>query len=233
MCGRFFFYSDPATVGQQYPQLILPDALVPRYNIAPGQYVAVVPNTDERQLDFFRWGLVPSWAKDEHIGSRLINARLETLAEKPSFRAALRRRRCLILADGFYEWFLEPGATKKTPLAFQRPSGQPFAFAGLWEVWSAPDGSELRTCAIITTAANAFIERFHTRMPVILDPTVFDAWLDPQEQSPARLHAILTAFPADTLVAFPVTTLVNNVRHDSPACIEPTGTSIVAHEVGV
>ena len=229
MCGRFFLFADVDTVQASFPQLVIPDApdvLPPRYNIAPGQPVAVVANTPEKRLDYFLWGLVPSWAKDIGITSRLINARVETLAEKPAFRAALRRRRCLILADGFFEWYQEPGATKKTPLAFRLRSGKPFAFAGLWEVWFAPDGSEIRSCTIITTAANALVERFHTRMPIILDPAQYDAWLNPEEASPEVLTALLHPVPVTEMIAFPVSTLVNNARINLPACVEAVGTPI-------
>ena len=229
MCGRFFLSANAVTVKASFPHLAIPDApdvLPPRYNIAPGQPVAVIPNTPEQHLDYFLWGLVPSWAKDTAIGSRLINARVETLVEKPSFRAALRRRRCLILADGFYEWYQEPGAKSKTPLAFRLQSGKPFAFAGLWEVWHSPDGSELRSCTIITTAANALIERFHTRMPIILDPAQYDAWLNPEEESPQVVRALLQPIPATQMIVFPVSPLVNNARIDSPACVEPVGPPI-------
>lgn len=206
------------------PGVDIPAGLPPRYNIAPGQLVAVVPNTPGRQLDFFQWGLVPSWAKDTAIAHRLINARAETLADKPTFRAALRRRRCLIPADGFYEWYHPAGQPGKTPLAFQLASRRPFAFAGLWDVWLAPDGSELYTCTIITTAADPFIAPFHARMPVILDPAHYAAWLDPREQSPAALLPLLQ--PSARLIAFPVSPLVNNARLDAPACVEPTGPEI-------
>lgn len=223
MCGRFFLFSDDETLQTALPGISVPEGLPPRYNIAPGQPVAVVPNAPQREMDFFLWGLVPSWAKDPGIGNRLINARAETVAEKPSFRAALRRRRCLILADGFFEWYQEPGAKAKTPLVFQLASGLPFAFAGLWEVWYAPDGSELRSCTIITTEANALIAPYHARMPVILHPADFAAWLNPEEVPPATLTPLLRPYPPEQMLAYPVSTLVNNIKFNSPDCIKATG----------
>lgn len=227
MCGRFFFYGDGEAIGEAFPDLVVPHPLAPRYNIAPGQPVAVIPNTRELKLDHFLWGLVPSWAKDPGIRNRLINARAETVAEKPAFRAALRRRRCLILADGFYEWFQPAGERAKTPLAFQTHPPRLFAFAGLWEVWYAPDGSELITVAIITTAANEFIAPYHQRMPLILSPADYAAWLDPEECAPQELSHLLQPPPPELLEAFPVSPLVNNARIDAPACLEPAGEIIV------
>ena len=221
MCGRFYFLGDDDAVQHAFPELVIPHKLAPRYNIAPGQPVAVIANTGAMLLDHFLWGLVPSWAKDPSIGRRLINARAETLAEKPTFRAALRRRRCLILADGFYEWYQPLDQLAKVPLAFHLQPRRLFTFAGLWEVWLSPDGSELYTCTIITTSANAFIAPYHQRMPVILDPAAYAAWLAPEERSPQELAHLLNPLPPDQLAAYPVSTLVNNARIDSPACLEP------------
>lgn len=223
MCGRFFFFGNNEAIQIAFPDLAAPHPLAPRYNIAPGQPVAVIPNTLERRLDHFVWGLVPSWAKEVSIGNRMINARAESLAEKPSFRAAYRRRRCLIPADGFYEWYQPAGQRTKTPLAFRHHPPRLFAFAGLWEVWSAPDGGELFTATIITTAANAFVSPFHQRMPLILAPSSYTAWLTPDECAPAALAPLLQPLPPDWLEAFPVSPLVNNARIDEPACLEPVG----------
>lgn len=223
MCGRFFFFGDKDAVQMGFPQLVVPPELGPRYNIAPSQPVAVIANTDSQRLDHFLWGLVPSWAKDPGIGNRLINARAETLAEKPAFRAALRRRRCLILADGFYEWYQSPEGRTKIPMVFQlHPSGL-FAFAGLWEVWLSPDGSELYTCTIITTSANDFVAPYHQRMPLILPPSSYAAWLDPCEHSPQELAHLLAPLPAEAMAAYPVSTAVNSARVDTPNCVEPVG----------
>ena len=170
MCGRFTLTIDPAHLQAAFPWAVIPNDLAPRYNIAPSQPVAVIPNTGDNTLSMYKWGLIPSWSKDPSIGERMINARSETLAEKPSFRNAYRRRRCLILADGFFEWKQSPGMKSKQPIYIRLIDARPFAFAGLWEIWSAPDGSELRTCTIITTQPNSLLESIHNRMPVILNP---------------------------------------------------------------
>jgi len=226
MCGRFTLSVEPDRLREVFPWLTLPAAapLQPRYNIAPTQPVAVVANNGQHTLEFFRWGLIPSWAKDPAIGSRMINARAETLAEKPAFRVAFRRRRCLILADGFYEWRspgAEPGA-KKTPMHIRLKSGQPFAFAGLWETWRAPDDDKtIASCAIITTTPNALLEKIHDRMPVILKPDAIDRWLDPAEQSPDELSGLLKPYPASHMTAYAVSRLVNKPEVDSPELVIP------------
>jgi len=204
-----------------FPQLIVPDSLPERYNVAPGQPVAVITNTEPHTLQFFRWGLVPSWAKDAGIGHRLINARGESVGEKPAFRSALKARRCLILASGFFEWSEEAGARHKTPYRFSRRDGVLFAFAGLWEVWHPAEGDPLYTCTIITTAANALLAPFHHRMPVILPPEDYIAWLTPDPQPAERLIAMLRQYPAEALQAVPVSTLVNNARVNLPECLAP------------
>jgi putative SOS response-associated peptidase YedK len=193
----------------------------PRYNIAPTQLIATVANNNREELDLFRWGLVPSWAKDAAIGNRLINARAETLAEKPSFRAAYRRRRCLILADGFYEWQANPLGGAKTPYLVRLESGGPFAFAGLWEIWSAPDGSRLLSCTIITTRPNELVAPIHKRMPVILPPEAYDRWLSAEEEPSERLQPLLGPYPAEEMVAYPVSRVVNNPANDIPECVIP------------
>ena len=221
MCGRFTLTVDPADLREAFPQFTIPDGITPRYNIAPTQPVAAVPNTGENRLDFYVWGLIPSWAKDPAIGNRLINARSETLAEKPSFRSALRRRRCLILADGFYEWRANEDGKGKTPMFVRMKSGQPFAFAGLWEVWSPPDGSEVRSCTIITTQPNSLMVPIHNRMPVILPPTVYTRWLDTTEAAPQNLSPLLVPYDASQMEAYPVSRLVNSPDNDVPDCIRP------------
>ncbi len=221
MCGRFTLASDPAALQEAFPGFALPptDELRPRYNIAPSQDIAAIANDAENQVRFFRWGLIPFWAKDEKIGYRMINARAETLAEKPSFRTAYRKQRCLILADGFYEW--RSNGCTKTPVYIQMESQEPFAFAGLWEVWSPPDKEPVYSCTIITTAPNVLLEPIHNRMPVILSPEAYDLWLDPTEQTPDRLSALLAPYPPEEMIAYPVSTLVNNPRNNSPDCIAP------------
>jgi putative SOS response-associated peptidase YedK len=221
MCGRYTLAVDPKDLMDTLPGFDLPDELPPRYNIAPSQPVAVVANNGQNKIEFFRWGLIPFWAKDPAIGNRMINARAETLASKRSFRVPYRRRRCLVLADGFYEWRKEPGRKKKTPMYIQLKSGQPFAFAGLWESWRAADEQTILSCAIITTAPNALVGEIHNRMPVILAPEAYEQWLDPGEQPPEQLDRWLGPYPASLMRAYPVSTLVNNPRNDLPDCIVP------------
>lgn len=221
MCGRFTLTTSPEQLRAAFYGLSVPDQVQPRYNIAPTQPVAVVANDDKFQMDFFIWGLIPSWAKDPAIGSRMINARAETLAEKPSFRAAFRRRRCLVLADGFYEWRQEPGQRSKTPLYIKLKSGEPFAFAGLWENWNSPDGSNVLSCTIITTEPNSLMQSIHNRMPVILSTESFSAWLEARETEPSRLQDLLAPFPAELMSAYPVSPLVNSPANEDSRCILP------------
>lgn len=220
MCGRFTLTISPEQLQDQFGLSERPSAdLAPRYNIAPTQAVAVVANSAERKLEIFQWGLIPSWAKDPKIGSKLINARAETLAEKPSFRTALKRRRCLVVADGFYEWKKE--GARKIPMYIQMDDGRPFGFAGLWEVWQPPDGSLLKTCTIITTEPNALTETIHNRMPAILPPEAYDAWLRPGELPAEEVLPLLRPYDARRMKATPVSTRVNSPSVDSPECILP------------
>jgi putative SOS response-associated peptidase YedK len=223
MCGRFTLTIDPAQLRLALPWLDVPEAtnFTPRYNISPTQPVAVVPNDGKHRLDFFTWGLIPSWAKDPSIGSNLINARGESVAEKPSFRTAFKRRRCLILTDGFYEWQKSADGKSKTPMYIRMASGQPFAFAGLWEWWTPPggDGSEIRSCTIITTEPNSLMAPIHNRMPVILPPETYEAWLEPSEQRPENLLPLIRPYPAEAMMAYPVSKLVNSPANDRPACV--------------
>jgi putative SOS response-associated peptidase YedK len=221
MCGRFTL----ATSGEQLAtQFALAEApqLAPRYNIAPTQPIAVVRATDGgRELVLLRWGLVPVWANDPSIGSRMINARAETAAVKPAFRTAMRRRRCLIPADGFYEWQTLPSG--KQPFYFHRGDGAPFAFAGLWEHWNSPDGTPLESCTILTTAANELLRPIHDRMPVIIDPADYARWLDPGLHDPAALEDLLAPHDDAAMAAHPVSRAVNRVANDGPALIAPAG----------
>jgi putative SOS response-associated peptidase YedK len=224
MCGRFTLTIDPGDLIDVFPGLIIPPALRPRYNIAPSQPVAVIANTGKNELDFFLWGLIPSWAKDPSIGNRMINARAETLAEKPSFKNALRRRRCLILADGFFEWQSLPNQRTKQPHFFQLADRKPFGFAGLWEIWQSPDGSEVRSCTIITTQPNQLIVPVHNRMPVIVKQNDISSWLTQDEIQPSSVSHILTAYPDHLMRSSLVSMAVNNPANDSPACIQPINT---------
>lgn len=219
MCGRFTLAADPSKIQEAFPFVSVPAETPQRYNIAPTQPVAVVPNDGKNRLDYFVWGLIPSWAKDPEIGNRMINARAETLAEKPAYRAAFRRRRCLVLADGFYEWKQVPGRKVKEPIYFRLKDGKPFAFAGLWEIWNSTDGSQVLSCAIITTEPNGLVEPVHNRMPAILPAESYAAWLDPEEQAPARLSGLLKPYPAGEMTAYPVSTVVNSPGNDSAECI--------------
>ena len=220
MCGRFTLTISPEQLQDQFGLSEPPSAdLAPRYNIAPTQAVAVVTNSTDRKLEIFQWGLIPSWAKDPKIGNKLINARAETLAEKPSFRTALKRRRCLVVADGFYEW--KKDGARKTPMYIQMEDGRPFGFAGLWEVWQPPDGSLLKTCTIITTEPNELTATIHNRMPAILPPEAYDAWLKPGELPAEEVLPLLRPYDARRMKATPVSTRVNSPSVDSPECILP------------
>jgi putative SOS response-associated peptidase YedK len=219
MCGRFTLTADVNTLQESFPFVEMPQGMQPHYNIAPTQPVAVVPNDGRNRLDYFIWGLIPSWAKDPNIGSRLINARAETLQEKPSFRTAFRRRRCLVLADGFYEW--KQGERGKTPMYIRLASGKPFAFAGLWESWNAPDGSNVLSCTIITTQPNELMATIHNRMPVILLEESYSIWLESGEADPQRLAGLLKPYPAAQMQAYPVSPMVNSPKNDLPELIRP------------
>lgn len=196
-------------------------ALEPRYNIAPTTTVPVcrIEAADERELALVRWGLIPQWAKSPDGNYRMINARAETVAGKPAFRAPLRNRRCLIPADGYYEWKSIDG--RKQPYYFSMKDGEPFCFAGLWKRWKPPDGDPIETCTIITTGANALGAEVHHRMPVILAPDDHDRWLDPGITKADEVLPLLAPFPADAMSVYPVSTIVNNARTDEPGCITP------------
>ena len=221
MCGRFTLILDPADLRKELNLGEIPEGLPPRYNVAPSQPVAVVRDAGARAVEFFQWGLIPSWAKDPSIGSRMINARSETLLEKPSYKTAFSRRRCLVLADGFYEWRHPAGKNARPqPYYFRLADGKPFAFAGLWDFWQSGDGSEVSSCTIITCPANERVGAYHDRMPVILDGGHLWPWLDPQAK-PADLLAQLAPYPAERMAAYPVSNLINNPSNDSRECIVP------------
>ncbi|MBK9209948.1 MAG: SOS response-associated peptidase [Anaerolineales bacterium] len=221
MCGRFTLTVDPAELKDAFGDFIFPTQFAPRFNIAPSQPVLAIPNDGKNKADFFLWGLIPSWAKDPGIANKLINARGETVAEKPSFRGSFKYKRCLILTDGFYEWKAGEGIKTKTPYFIHMKDHQPFAFAGLWDEWHSPDGNTLRTCTIITTEPNELMSTLHNRMPVILDKQDYGAWLDAAPQTPERLMPLIQPFPADRMSAHPVSTFVNSPSNDRPECILP------------
>jgi putative SOS response-associated peptidase YedK len=222
MCGRFALTIEPVDLEEAFPEYSFPAQYSPRYNISPSQPILVLPNDGEKKSDFFVWGLIPSWAKDPSIGNRMINARAETLAEKPAFRSAYKYHRCLILADGFYEWQAQPGSKSKIPHFIRLKSGKPFAFAGLWEHWNSPDGSEIRSATIITTEPNEMMAKLHNRMPVILHPNDYAQWIDSAVQPPDRLQKLLVPYPTGEMDAYPVSTLVNSPSNDKVECILPT-----------
>ncbi len=220
MCGRFTLSASATDLVQQFEPAGLP-ACTPRYNIVPTQEVLAVvkmPDAAKRQVHLLRWGLIPPWAEGPAVGSRMINARAETVATKPAFRRPFRERRCLILADGFYEW--QRQERRKQPFYIRLRDGHPFAFAGLWERWAPQDGQPLDSCSIITTVANDLIQPLHVRMPVILSPVDHEAWLDPSIREVERLQPLLRPYPPEEMEAYPVSTRVNNPANDTPECIE-------------
>ena len=218
MCGRFTLSQSAEAIASVF-QLNQVPTLERRYNIAPTQPVATVLQTSarERQFQLLRWGLIPAWAKDATMGSRLINARAETVAEKPSFRSAFRHRRCLVIADGFYEWRRQDG--KKQPFYFRMQNQQPFAFAGLWEHWQDPKGEAIYSCTILTTEANELLQQIHERMPVILNPKDYDLWLDPTVQKLEQLQQLLQPYSSTAMTSYPVSTKVNKPTNDTPELI--------------
>jgi putative SOS response-associated peptidase YedK len=218
MCGRYTLKTDGAALAQQFalPEVPQIDA---RYNIAPTQAVAVVRETEAgRDFEMMGWGLIPSWSKDPSIGNKMFNARSETAAEKPSFRSAMRQRRCIIPADGFYEW-QATGPKTKQPIYFTMADQSLFGFAGLWEEWHSPDGSPLHTCTILTTSANELIAPVHDRMPVILAPEHYSRWLDRGMRHAEPLLDLLVPFPTDQMSARPVSSLVSRVGNEGPDLI--------------
>ena len=221
MCGRFTLTVNPADLQDTFSDFNFPAKFAPRFNIAPSQPVLAIPNDEKYNADFFVWGLIPMWAKDPEIGNRLINARGETLAEKPSFRGSYRHKRCLILSDGFYEWKTFGSRKTKTPYYIHMQNRKPFAIAGLWDHWESPDGSSIKTCTIITTTPNELMESIHDRMPVILHPRDYAKWLNPAPQTPENLQPLIKPFPADAMTAYPVSTLVNKVTNDTPELVVP------------
>ena len=221
MCGRYTLHTPIEQLAELFE---LPEApsLEPRFNVAPTQQVpAVVAEGDppRRAVRMMRWGLVPHWAKDPAVGSRMINARSETVAEKPAFRTAFRRRRCLIPADGFYEW--QAQADGKQPYYIRVRDGRPFAFAGLWEHWEGPDAVGLESCTILTTRPNDMLAQVHDRMPVILPPEAYQDWLWPVERQAAELLGLLNPYPSEEVTFHPVSRIVNSPRNESAKCIEP------------
>jgi putative SOS response-associated peptidase YedK len=221
VCGRLILTLYSEDVREILPDVEVPEPWTPRYNIAPSQAIAVVPNREPKRVEFFRWGLIPAWAKDASIGDRMINARAESVASKPSFRGPLKDRRCLVLADGFYEWQASAGRRTKTPVCVRLKSGGLFALAGLWDTWHTPEGADLSSCTIITTTANEMMAPIHDRMPVILNPAAYAEWLSVEPQAPEQLIRLLAPYPSEEMTAYPVSTLVNSPRNDVAECVVP------------
>jgi putative SOS response-associated peptidase YedK len=219
MCGRYTITSAPEAIRALFRYEERPN-FPPRYNVAPTQPIPIVRLVDgKRQFALVRWGLLPSWVKDPKTFSLLINARGESAAEKPAFRAAMKRRRCLIPADGFYEW--QRAGERKRPFYLRSRNGAPLAFAGLWETWTGPNGEELETAAIVTTRANRTLGPIHDRMPVIVPPDGFDLWLDTANVDARTASAVIAPSPDDLLEAYEISTAVNRTANDNPGLIEP------------
>lgn len=216
MCGRFNLLVDAQAVADLYDVTVI--QLAPRYNIAPTQPIAAVRinQAGNREFTHFYWGLIPSWSKDPSFGARLINARSETAHEKPSFRSAFKRRRCVIPASGFYEWQKTP--TGKQPMHIHHADNEILSFAGLWEYWADANGNEIESCTILTCAPNAFMSPLHNRMPVILETADLELWLDHSAPLPA-VQFLLKPAHDQLLTAYPVSTFVNKAGNDSAECI--------------
>jgi putative SOS response-associated peptidase YedK len=225
MCGRYVAAAPPSEIAKYFAAAAPTETVLePSYNVAPTNEVyAVVERDDERRLEPLRWGLVPLWAKDLAIGSKMINARAEGIAKKNAYRHAFRKQRCLIPADGFYEWKVVEGQKRKQPMFIHRVDGEPLAFAGLWETWRGPERNDepLYTCTIITTTANETMAPVHNRMPVILPPDKWEQWLDPDMQDVDELEKFLLPAPSSLLTLYPVSTGVNHVRNKGPELIIP------------
>jgi putative SOS response-associated peptidase YedK len=221
MCGRIIVKAKVHEYVSVFDVLNVP-ALTPSYNVAPTQLVPVVrlkPEVKTREMVMLKWGLIPAWAKEAAIGNGMINARADTVAEKPAYRHAFRRRRCLMVADGFYEWQKANG--KKQPYFIGMKDESPFAFAGLWECWKDPANGPVESCALITTDANDLVRPIHDRMPVILQRNDYAKWLDPEVEDAAELQELLVPFPAEGMKAYPASTFVNKPQNNSPECLAP------------
>jgi putative SOS response-associated peptidase YedK len=218
MCGRFAQRTDSKKLAKAFGAYEVP-AVEPRYNIAPTQDIlGVVQSEDGREVTLYKWGLIPSWAKDKSMGSRLINARSETVGEKPAFREAFKKRRCIIPADGFYEW--QRTEDKKQPFFFRMRDESPFGFAGLWERWEGNGKEAINSCTILTTEANEVIRPVHDRMPVILHSNDYELWLDSDVRKLDLVKELLIPYPADEMRSYPVSTSINSPRNQGAELIE-------------
>jgi putative SOS response-associated peptidase YedK len=219
MCGRFTLHIPPEQLIEIFGLLEMP-VIPSRFNIAPSQQVAVIRSIADghNRLDFLRWGLIPSWAKNPSIGSRMINAKCETVHEKPAFRHAIKFRRCVVVGSGFFEWLQE--GKRKVPLYVRLKDGSPMCFAGIWEHWKSPEGELIESCSILTTTSNSLVAPLHDRMPVLLHRKSFPLWLDREITDPEKLKNLYQPYPSDLMEMYPVSPLVNSPRNDSPDLIE-------------
>jgi putative SOS response-associated peptidase YedK len=228
MCGRYTQRQSAEVIAKAFEVDNVP-ALESRYNIAPTQSVPTVLQSSassDRKFKMMHWGLIPKWAKDSKIGAKLINARAETVAEKPAFKSAFRKRRCLVLADGFYEWQQQENKKQKQPYYFRLKDEQPFAFAGLWEQWEDASGEVVNSCTLLTTDANELMRPIHNRMPVILNPKSYELWLDPELKEHERLQPLLRPYSTQEMLAYPVSTTVNKPSNDNAECINSIEASL-------
>lgn len=228
MCGRYSQRQPAEVIAKAFEVDNVP-ALEPRYNVAPTQSVPTVlqPSVSKnRQFKMMHWGLIPKWAKDSKIGAKLINARAETVAEKPAFKSAFRKRRCLVLADGFYEWQQQENKKQKQPYYFFLKDGQPFGFAGLWEQWEDASGEVVNSCTLLTTDANELMRPVHNRMPVILHPKDYERWLDSELKELEQLQPLLRPYSTQEMLAYPVSTVVNKPSNDNAECIKSIEASL-------
>lgn len=220
MCGRFTLTLNAAQIEARFG-LSVPPGYKPRYNIAPTQEIlSLVVDSQGRRVEPQRWGLIPHWAKDPKIAHRLINARAETIFEKPSFRDSVRNRRCLIIADGFYEW-RTLAKSRRVPVYVRLKSRELFGFAGLWDAWRSPEGQIVKTCTIVTTEPNELIQPIHNRMPVIVPKECEDLWLDPSVRTRSELERVLHPYDSEQMELFEVSPVVNSPTHDGSECLEP------------
>lgn len=225
MCGRYSLYADYSALLERFDieeTTFQEEDYEPNYNVAPSQQVvAVINDGSKNRLGLLKWGLIPPWARDEKIGYKMINARAETAAEKPSFRNAFKKKRCLVVADSFYEW--QRSDTGKTPMRIKLKSGEPFAFAALWESWKSPDGKTINSCSILTTKPNELMASIHDRMPVVLTKDAEKIWLDPKVQDPEVLGELLRPFNAEEMEAYEVSEAVNSPKNNGPELIREIG----------
>jgi putative SOS response-associated peptidase YedK len=219
MCGRFSRKATLQAIIDEFEIEEVNGTIEPSYNVAPGQDVAVILKDESRKLGLLKWGLIPSWSKDPAIGNRMINARAESLADKPSFKQPLRRKRCLIIADGFFEWKKE--GKQKIPMYIFLKNQKPFAFAGLWDTWTSPDGNKISTCIVITTEPNELLKKIHNRMPVILTKKHFDLWLDRNVQDEQMVLPLLQPYAEKDMDMYEVSRAVNSPKNNSPELLKP------------